>query len=87
MIKFFKILNNFDKINPYILFEINNATVTRDNGKKLKVRNCKTVAPKLYFNVSIVDYWHRFPAPIVSSKPIDSFKSRLDIYLRATSFN
>ena len=31
MIKVFKILNNLDKINPEILFEMNNVTVTKDN--------------------------------------------------------
>ena len=38
MIGVFKILNNFDKINLEVLFEMNNATVTRGNGMKLKVQ-------------------------------------------------
>ena len=34
MIEVFRILNKFDKINPEVLFEINNASVTRGNGMK-----------------------------------------------------
>ena len=36
MIEVFKILNKFDKINPEILIEMNNASVTRDTGMQLK---------------------------------------------------
>ena len=32
MIEVYKFLNNFNRINPIILFEMNNATVTRGNG-------------------------------------------------------
>ena len=56
MIGIFKILNNFDKINPEILFEMNNATVTRGNGRKLKVLRCNIIASMSYFNVRVVDY-------------------------------
>ena len=38
MIEALKFLNNFDKINPNILFETNNLTVTRGNGIKFKVQ-------------------------------------------------
>ena len=31
IIEVFKILNNFDKINPEVLFEMNNVTVTASN--------------------------------------------------------
>ena len=36
MIEVFKILSKFDKINPEVLFEMNNASVMRDNGMTLK---------------------------------------------------
>ena len=38
MIEGFKILNNFDKINPDILFEMKNVTVKRGKEMKLLVR-------------------------------------------------
>ncbi len=39
LIEVFKILNQFDKISPDKLFEMNNATVTRGNGMNLKDRD------------------------------------------------
>ena len=38
MIEGFQVLNEFDKINPEVLFEIDNASITRYNGIKLKVQ-------------------------------------------------
>ena len=52
----FQILNNFDKINPEVLFEMNNASVTRGNGMKLKVQRYNTIARKSYFSVRVVDH-------------------------------
>ena len=78
IIEVFKILNKFDKINPEVLFEMNNESVTRGNGMKLKVQRYNTVARKSYFNVRVVDHWNRLPASVVSSKTMDIFKSRLD---------
>ena len=48
MIEVFKILNKFDKINPEVLFEMNNLSVTRGNGMKLKVQKFNTIARKSY---------------------------------------
>ena len=50
MIEVFKILNKFDKINPEVLFEINNASATRSNGMKLKVQRYNTISRKSYFS-------------------------------------
>ena len=56
MIEVFKILNKFHKINPEVLFEMNNASVTRGNGMKLKVQRCNTIARKSYINIRVVDH-------------------------------
>ena len=89
MIEVFKTLNKFlkiDKINPKVLFEMNNASVTRDNGMKLKVQRCNTIARKSYFNVRVVDHWNRLPASVVDYKIIDIFKSRLDEHFKRNRF-
>ena len=75
---------NSIKINPELLFEINNASLTRDNDMHLEVQRYNTIARKSYFSVRVVVYWYRLPASVVSSKTIDSFKSRLDQYFRET---
>ena len=80
----YKILNKFDKINPEVLFEMNNASVTRGNGMKLNVQKFNIIARKSYFNVRVVDHWNRLPASIVSSKTIDILKSRLDKHFQET---
>ncbi len=82
----FEILNHFHKISPDKLFEVNNATVTRGNGMKLKGQRCNTIARKSYFSVRVVDNWNRLPASVVFSDTIDCFKSRLDKYFRRTGF-
>ena len=84
MIEVFRILTKLDKINPEVLFEMNNALVTRGNGMKLSVQKFNTIARNSYFNVRVVDHWNRLPASVVSSKTIDIFKSRLDKHFRET---
>ena len=84
MIEVFKILNAYDKINPEVLFEINNASVTSGNGMKLKVQRYNTIARNSYFNVRVVDHGNRLPAAVVRSNTIDCFNSRLDEYFRET---
>ena len=54
LIEVFKILNQFDKISPDKFFEMNNETVTRGNGKKLKGQRYNTIARKSYFSVRVV---------------------------------
>ena len=84
MIEVFKIINKFDKISPEVLLEMNNASVTRGNGKILEVQKINRIARKSYFNVRVVGHWNRLPASIVNSKTIDIFKSRLDKHFRET---
>ena len=63
---------------------MNNASVTRANGMKLKVQKFNKIARKSYFNAKVVDHWNRFSASVVSCKTIDIFKSRLGKHLRET---
>ena len=84
MIEVCKMLNEFDSINSEELFEMNNTSVTRGNGMKLKVQRYNTIARKSYLNVRVYDNCNRLPISVVSSKTIDSFKSRLDEYFRET---
>ena len=51
MIEVFKISNKFDKLNPEVLFDMNNVSVTRGNGMELKVQKFNTLTRKSYFNV------------------------------------
>ena len=48
-------------------------------GDKIQISNPKS-------NVRVVHHWTTLPASVVSSKTLDSFKSRLDIYFRETVF-
>ena len=60
MIEILKILNKFDKINPEVLYEMNNPSVTRGNGMKLQLQRYNTIARKTYFNVRVVDHWNQW---------------------------
>jgi hypothetical protein len=86
LIEVFKILNQFDKINPEKLFEMNNVSVTRGNGMKLKGQRYNTIARKSYFSVRVIDHWNKLPTSVVCSNTIDSFKSRLDKHFREIGF-
>ncbi len=65
LIEVFKILNQFDKINPDKLFVMNNTTITRGNGMKLKGQRHNTIARKSYFSVRVFDLWNKLPASVV----------------------
>ena len=84
MIEVCKILNKFDKINPEVFFEMNNASITRVNRMKLKIQRYNTIARKSYFIVRVVDHWNKLPASVVNYKIIDIFKSSLDKYFQET---
>ena len=54
---------------------MNNVSITRGNGMKLKAQRYNTIAGKSYFSVRAVDHWNRLPASVVCSNTIDGFKS------------
>ena len=85
MIEILKILNEFDKINPEVIFEINHASLTRGSAVKLKAQRNDTIARMSYFSVRVVDHCNRLQGSVISYKTIDSFKSRLDKSFRDTS--
>ena len=65
MIEVFKILNNLDKINSEIIFEMNDATLIKSNNMKLKYE----YATQLLLSrtkLLVVDQWNRLPAKEVS---------------------
>ena len=86
LIEFLKILNQFDKISPDELFEMDNETTTRDTGLKIKGQIYNKIAHKSYFSVRVVENRNRLSASLVSSGTVNSFKSRFDRHFRATSF-
>ena len=86
MIEVYKFLNNFNRINPIILFEMNNATVTRGNGILKVLRWYNTAGRNCYFSGRVVDHWNRFTASVVTSKTIVNYKFWLDVCFRKTGF-
>ena len=86
LIEIFEILNQFDKIHPGKLFEMNKVPLTRGNVMKLKGQRYNTIVHKLYFSVRVGDHWNRLPASVVFSNTIDGFKSRLDKHFREVGF-
>ena len=53
IIEVIKIQNKFVKSSPEVFFEMNNVSVTRGNGMKLKVQRYNTIARKSSFNVKV----------------------------------
>ena len=64
IIEVFRIVNRFNKINPEVLFEMNNASITRGDGMKLTVQKYNTIARKSHFNVRSVNHWNSLPTSV-----------------------
>jgi hypothetical protein len=85
LIQAYKIINKIDnvEIGDYNL-ELNNESITRSNGFKLKVKGYKTMALGNSFSYRIINDWNNLPSEIVSSNTLAIFKSKLDKHIIST---
>ncbi len=64
---------------PFTLVsDINNASVTRDHGFKIrKEKNTSSIRPRFFSN-RVANTWNALPASIVNAPSLDAFKNQLD---------
>ena len=87
MIETFKILKNFDKIDPRKFFTLRRDMVERDDGVgrghhlRIFKRRTNTVMNRKFFSHRIVDKWNSLPENVVDATSVNNFKDRYDRYI------
>ena len=84
LIQAFKIIKQFDDVNPNYFFKFDQSSITRGNDLKLKYKTQTYVTDpgKNYFTNSIVKEWNLLPNTVINSTSINMFKNRLDKYFK-----
>ena len=84
MIETFKILKNFDKIDPGKFFTLRREVVERDDGVgrghplRIFKRRTNTVMNRKFFSHHIVENWNSLPENVVDATSVNNFKDRYD---------
>ena len=81
MIQTYKILNGKEDIEYTRFFEFNNQA-TRSNGQKLEVKTSNKDIRKNFYSVRVPKEWNNLSADIVNAPTQDTFKNRLDKFMK-----
>ena len=81
LIEVFKIMKGFDNIDYHDFFVV---STNRSRGHSLKLFKIRfnTNFGKFTFNNRVVDEWNLLTEDIVSCNTVDTFKAKLDLFLR-----
>ena len=84
LIQAFKIIKQFDKVNPNYFFKFDENSRTRGNELKLKYKTGIYVTDigKNFFSNSIVKDWNSLPNTVINSTSINMFKNRIDKHFK-----
>ena len=82
LIEVFKIFKGFSNLDSSKYFTIDHNNVTRNNGFKIIPRRFKSLEAKYFFFNRIVNIWNKLPSEIVNSNSIESFKNKVDKYMK-----
>ena len=85
LIEVFKILKGFDDVDFQNFFALSN-TSTRGHSLKLFKYGCRLDCRKYAFSNRIVNTWNELEEDIIACDSINSFKNRLDKYLKGRGF-
>ena len=58
--------------------EVNEDSVTRDNGFKIYKEKCKHAVRANFFGNRVANIWNSLPTSVVQAPSLNSFKNRLD---------
>jgi hypothetical protein len=83
MIEVFKLLNGVEKIDYNILIQRAEKTGRRGHSYKLVKHRARLDLRKFYFSNRVVNTWNSLPESVVVAGTVNSFKARLDAYIRA----
>ena len=87
LIQAFKIIKQFDKVDPDYFFKFDDTSKIRGNDIKLKYKTGVYVTDigKNFFTNFIVQHWNALPNEVVNSSSINMFKNRLDKYFKSNN--
>ena len=78
MIQVFKILKGIHRLDPDQLFTMSAESTTRGHGLKMMKTFSRLGVRQHVFSQRVVNDWNSFPAEVVESPTLNTFKSRLD---------
>ena len=81
LIQVFKIIHKIDNIDFNLFFNLNES-VTRGHKYSLQLKPFNNNVRKFSFSQRTVNRWNRLPANVVESPTIDTFKRRLDSFMK-----
>ena len=80
LIKVFKMLKGFDKMDSSKFFKLSEKEATRGHSYKLKKSRCSSERRRNFFSQRVVNSLNHLPQEVVNAETIDCFKNRLDKY-------
>lgn len=84
LIECFKYCKGLNNVEPPLHFD--NQTRTRGHRFKLLKERCEKAIRKHYFSMRIVNKWNNLPSSVVNAKNINTFKNRLDKFLKSEQY-
>ena len=86
MIQVFKILKGIDRLDPDQFFTMSAESTTRGHGLKMMKTFSRLGVRQNVFSQRVVNDWNSFPAEVVESPTLNTFKSRLDKFWQKERF-
>ena len=80
MLQVFRILNGLDILDPQLFFQLSQQTRTRGHCQKIYKDHSRLVLRKHVFSQRIINDWNSLSELVITSKSVNTFKSRLDSF-------
>ena len=84
MIEVYKLLRGHEKIDHNMLIQVAENTGRRGHAYKLVKHRARLDLRKYFFSNRVVNTWNSLPGSVVEAGTVNSFKARLDAYVKVT---
>ena len=85
-IEVFKLLNGYENIDSNIFFSVRDHERTRGHEATLAKEQCRLDIRKFSFSQRTINGWNRLPADCVGANSVNTFKNKIDVYLRRAGY-